>query len=149
MTLTLHNLTASSGTAAKRKRVGRGNGSGHGTYATRGLKGQKARSGVTNLKRLGLKKMLLSTPKLRGFKSLRPGSQAVSLAAISLKFSNGAKIDRAALKRAGLITHIEQRVKILNQGELTLDQLTFVGVKASAAAAEKITARGGQLLERW
>jgi large subunit ribosomal protein L15 len=53
--LTLNSIKKAKGSAKGRKRVGRGNASGHGTYSTRGLKGQKSRSGVSGLKRLGMK----------------------------------------------------------------------------------------------
>jgi len=68
----LHNLIAISKTSCK-KRKGRGNASGKGTYASRGLKGQRARSGGrSGLKRRSLMRQLIKkTPKIGGFKSLR------------------------------------------------------------------------------
>jgi len=69
MALQAQQLKPATGSTKKRKRVGRGNSSGHGTYSTRGLKGQKSRSGVSGLKRLGMRQVLLRTPKYKGFKS--------------------------------------------------------------------------------
>ena len=72
MKIKLHNLTALPKTPRK-KRVGRGNASGKGTYASRGLKGQKARSGGrSGLRRRSLMQQLIKkTPKIGGFKSLK------------------------------------------------------------------------------
>ena len=86
MSLSLHTIKPSKGAAKKRKRVGRGNASGHGTYSTRGLKGQKSRSGVSGLKRLGLKMTLSRIPKKRGFKSPKAKNQVVNLTDINENF---------------------------------------------------------------
>jgi len=140
MTLTLHNLSSQRGAGQKRKRVGRGNASGHGTYSTRGLKGQKSRSGVSGLKRLGMKKQLLAIPKLRGFKSHHPKNQVVNLVSINERFQDGQKINPRSLLAAGLIAKIKEPVKILARGQLTLKQLTFEGVIFSRAAAAQLPA---------
>jgi large subunit ribosomal protein L15 len=95
MALSLSNLKKSKLAFKKRKRVGRGNASGHGTYSTRGLKGQKSRSGVSGLKRLGMKKQLLAVPKRRGFVSRHPKAQPVSLLALTKAFKDGALINRS------------------------------------------------------
>jgi len=71
--ITLDNLKPNKGAKKNRKRVGRGNASGSGNYSGKGMKGQKSRSGVTNLKRIGLKATLFSIPKKRGFKSGKCG----------------------------------------------------------------------------
>jgi len=63
----------------RRKVLGRGDSSGHGSYSTQGAKGQKARSGVGGLKKLGMRHIILSTPKLRGFRSARAKDQVVNL----------------------------------------------------------------------
>ncbi len=74
MTLSMHTLRPSKGSKSKPKRVGRGNASGKGTTAGRGGKGQTARSGGRNkLKLLGMRHLMLQTPKLRGFKSTHDG----------------------------------------------------------------------------
>ena len=66
MALSLHTIKKPKANSKKRKRIGRGNASGHGTYAGKGQKGQNARSGVSGLKRKGMKQVLLRTPKKRG-----------------------------------------------------------------------------------
>lgn len=131
MSLTLHTIKPKTGSTKKRKRVGRGNASGHGTYSTRGLKGQKSRSGVSNLKRLGMRQQLLQVPKERGFKSDKAKNQPVNLIDINIKFKDGDEISPKTLLRKNLIKNTEAPVKILGKGELTLKNLTFKGVKMS------------------
>lgn len=141
MTLSLSNLKTHRSASKKRKRVGRGNASGHGTYSTRGLKGQKSRSGVSGLKRLGMRKLLLSIPKKRGFRSYQAKAQIVDLQAISAVFHDGAHINPKSLAAAGLIMS-GNKVKILDRGEFKLKNVSFERVMVSKVAAEKIKAAG-------
>ena len=134
----MHTIRPASGAARKRKRVGRGNASGHGTYSSRGQKGQKARSGVSNLKRLGMKQVLLRTPKIRGFKSKKPKNQPVNFDAISAVFKDGDEITPKTLLKAGLIDSAEKPVKILAKGGLKLKNLKFKGVKMSENASQRL-----------
>lgn len=145
MALSLHTLRPAKGATQKRKRVGRGNASGHGTTATRGQKGQRSRSGVSNLKRLGLKKMILSVPKTRGFKSLKPKNQAVNLSDLSRAFEKGALVNPMSLFAVGLISSVATPVKILAKGELTVADLVFEGVLMSETAAKSIKDNGGTI----
>ena len=104
MSLSLHTIKPAKGAIKRKKRIGRGNASGHGSYSTRGLKGQRSRSGGRNkLKRLGFKKILAQTPKMRGFKSGKPKNQAVNLEALNKVFTAGAKINVKSLLKAGLV----------------------------------------------
>jgi large subunit ribosomal protein L15 len=121
----------------RRKRVGRGNASGHGTYSTRGLKGQKSRSGVSNLKRLGMRMQLLQTPKIRGFKSDKLKNQAVSVKAINASFKDGEVVSLLTLKERGLIANSKVPAKILGKEILTV-KVTFSGVKLSASVAAQV-----------
>ncbi len=141
MPLSLHTIKPARGATKRRKRVGRGNASGHGNYSGRGLKGQKARSGVSNLKRLGMRQMLLQTPKTRGFKSGKPKNQAVNLKAINKNFKEGESVNPKTLLKKGLIAKIKLPVKILGQGKLTVKGLKFEGVKMSEGAKEKLEVR--------
>jgi len=141
MTLSLHTIKPAKGSTKNRKRVGRGNASGHGTYATRGLKGQKSRSGVSGLKRLGLKMTLARLPKKRGFRSLKPKFQVVNLFLINDNFKDGDEISVKSLFKKGLIQDIKSSVKILGNGELKLKNLKFKGVKFSKKADDKIEKR--------
>ena len=144
--LTLHTIQPAKGATKKRKRVGRGNASGHGTYSGRGLKGQKSRSGgKSGLKRMGMKHMLLQTPKLRGFKSDKPKNQVVNLAALNAAFSAGALVNPRSLLKAGLIASASAPVKILGTGELKIKKLQFTHVKVSDSAKAQIKKTGGEL----
>src|SRR4030042_729014 len=88
MAISIETLKPGKGATRKRKRVGRGNASGHGTYSTRGQKGQKSRSGVSNLRRLGMRQMLLRTPKKRGFKSMYAKDKVINVSELNLYFKD-------------------------------------------------------------
>lgn len=135
--LSLNEIKKTKGTSQKRKRVGRGNSSGHGTYSTRGLKGQKSRSGVSNLKRLGMKMQLLQTPKSRGFKSIKPKNQVVSVKAINSNFKDGEIVNITNLLAKGLIIKKDLPVKILGKEKLTV-KVTLEGVKMSESVAGQL-----------
>lgn len=143
MILSLNQLKPAQGSKKKKKRVGRGNSSGHGTYATRGLKGQRSRSGgKSGLKRLGFRTVLRSTPKLRGFKSLKAKPTIVNLVTLEEKFSEGAVINPLFLKKNKLIDKINLGVKILGEGKLT-KKFIFENCQFSGSAREKILKAGG------
>lgn len=145
MSLNIHTIKKPKGSSQKRKRVGRGNASGTGTYSGRGLKGQKARSGVSNLKRLGMKQVLLRTPKVRGFKSLQAKNQVVNLVDINRNFKDGDKIDFNALLAKKLVDKNGQPVKLLGQGQLTVKNLAVSGILLSQSAQEQIEKQGGAI----
>lgn len=139
MELSLHNLK---GTNKKKKRVGRGNASGRGTYSTRGIKGQRSRSGGKGgLKRLGLRQMLFATPKIRGFKSAKPKNQVVNLSSLNASFKEGDDINPKTLLKAKLINNIKLPIKILGEGSLKLKKLKFNSVKMSESVRNKIGAK--------
>lgn len=145
--LSLSNLKPAKNSAHREKRVGRGNASGHGSYSTRGIKGQRSRTGGRNkLKRLGFKKILAQTPKNRGFKSAKPKNQIVNLKDINQFFSDGAKIDAMSLLKADLVEFSAEPIKILGEGELKLKNLKFTGVKLSASAKAQVEKLGGKIL---
>lgn len=135
--LSLNTIKKAKGSAKKIKRIGRGNASGHGTYSTKGLKGQKARSGVSNLKRLGMRKQLLSTPKVRGFKSDKPKNQVVSVKTINGNFKDGEIVSPVILAVKKLINSAELPVKILGKEKLTV-KVTFEKVGLSESVKNQI-----------
>lgn len=137
--LSLNNIKRATGATKNRKRVGRGNASGHGTYSTKGMKGQKARSGVSNLKRLGMRRQLLQSPKLRGFKSLQAKNQIVSVSAINSNFKDGETVNPEALFLKDLVKSAATSVKILGKEKLTV-KVKFEKVKMSASLKEQISA---------
>lgn len=134
--LSLNTIKQAKGSAKKIKRVGRGNASGHGTYSTRGQKGQKSRSGVSGLKRLGMKKMLLQIPKARGFKSLNPKNQVVSIKAINSNFKDGEIVNAENLAIKNLISSTVLPVKILGKEKLTV-KVKFEGIKMSGSVKDQ------------
>jgi large subunit ribosomal protein L15 len=135
--LSLNTLKKTKGSSKKIKRVGRGNASGHGTYSTRGLKGQKSRSGVSNLKRLGMRKQLLAVPKSRGFKSLKPKNQAISVRVINNNFKDGEIVNPSILAEKKLISSVDKPVKILGKEKLTV-KVTFEKVLMSESVKEQL-----------
>lgn len=135
--LSLNTIAKSKGSAKKIKRVGRGNASGHGTYSTRGLKGQKSRSGVSGLKRLGMKKQLLQIPKARGFRSLQPKNQVVSLKAVNQHFKDGETVSPETLAEKKLISKTAIPVKILGKEKLTV-KVKFEKIKMSDGVKKQL-----------
>jgi large subunit ribosomal protein L15 len=121
--LSLSNIKAKKG-QKKAKCVGRGHGCGLGCYSGHGQKGQRSRSGVSGLKRLGMRPRILQTPKLRGFNSFHPKNQIVSIKDINANFKDGDKVTAAALFKKGLINRTNQPTKILGKDKLAV-KVTF------------------------
>ncbi len=132
---------------SKRKRVGRGNGSGHGTYSTRGMKGQSARSGGRRRPGFegGQTPYLRRLPKLKGFKNPnRVEFQAVNIGDLNV-FDDKATVDKAALYEKNLIAKKNRPVKLLGgKGELE-KTLTIKVDKASASAIKAVEAKKGKV----
>ncbi len=142
MALTLHTIKPFSGSKKKVKRVGRGLGS-TGTYSGRGQKGQKARSGGRGgLKLLGMRRIIMSTPKLRGFKSPHPKMVAVNVGDLEKKFNDGERVTPKTLLEKGLVGKMKAMVKILGEGEFK-KKLIIEDCAVSASAKEKIEKAGG------
>ena len=139
----LNTLKPAIGSTKNRKRIGRGIGSGHGKTATKGHKGQKARSGgnVEPGFEGGQMPMQRRLPK-RGFNPLnRKEYSLVNLGQMEV-FEAGQSVDVEALLKSGLIGKVRDGVKILANGDLT-KALTVKAHKFSAAAKAKIVAAGG------
>ena len=144
MALGFHNIKPAKGAKTARKRVGRGLGS-KGTYSGRGGKGQTARSGVSGLRRLGMKRTILAQPKMRGFRSLETKAAVVNVAALAKHFDGSKIITLASLKEAGLVPASARKVKVLSVGDVTA-AYTIKGCSVSATAKEKIEKAGGKIL---
>jgi large subunit ribosomal protein L15 len=140
----LHDLKYRPGAKHRRKRLGQGEGSGHGKTSGRGGKGQTARSGSSI--RVGFEggqmPLIRRMPK-RGFNNARHTVDfiPVNLDALN-RFDDGARVDAAALRGAGLANGRLPRIKILGTGELTR-KLTVSAHAFSASARSKIEAKGG------
>ncbi len=138
--LSLHTLPSLPG--KKRQRVGRGNSS-SGNYSGRGMKGQRARSGGKGgLKLRGIKQSMMAIPKLRGFKSIHPKPQVVSLATLEKMHQPGDTVTVTSLHAAGLIANPKRAVKVLASGKLS-KALTVQLQQASATAKQAIEKAGG------
>jgi len=141
----MHNMQPSKGAKKSVKRLGRGNATGKGTTAGRGQKGQRARSGGrSGLKLLGMRQLMLSTPKLRGFKSLNRPIGEVSLSDLNKAYSDGDTVSLQSLRKLGLISQETRKAKVLANGTLG-KRLTIKGVAVSEKAKEKIAAAGGSV----
>ena len=141
----LHELSPQEGSTKKNFRKGRGAGSGNGKTAGKGHKGQNARSGggVRPGFEGGQLPLYRKLPK-RGFKNYLFGNQYVIVNVQSLnKFEDGEVVDSAALLAKGVITKVNDGVKVLGEGEIT-KKLTVKAAVFSASAKEKIEAVGGK-----
>ena len=140
----LHDLTPAPGSTKNRKRVGRGNSSGHGTTSGRGQKGQWARSGggVRGGCEGGQMPLARRIPK-RGFNNIfaKP-LEAVNVSVLE-KFEDGAVVTANDLLDKGILSKCEYGVKILGEGSLT-KKLTVQASAFSASAKAKIEEAGGK-----
>jgi len=136
------------GSKRSRKRVGRGDGSGHGTYSGRGCKGQKSRSGH-NIPRgfeggqLPLTKRL---PQKRGFVNIfRTEYSLVNLDKLNV-FEAGSEVTPEKLAAAGVVKSLRYPIKILARGNIN-HPIVIRANKFSATAKAKIEAAGGKVEE--
>ena len=140
----LHELSPAPGSVREVKRIGRGHGSGQGKTAGKGHKGQKARAGRGMRPGFEGGQMPLQRriPK-RGFNNIFATNYAIINIAALNKFEDGAVVDTAALKAAGLIKDSKDGVKVLGNGELA-KKLTVQVAAYSESAKAKIEAAGGK-----
>lgn len=142
--MTLIKLKSNQGARTAKKRLGRGNGSGLGTYSGKGMKGQNARSGGNRRPGFegGQTPFIQRMPKLKGFKNPnKEEMQVVNVKDLEM-FNAGDTVDRDALILKGLVAKKNLPVKILGDGELT-KKLTVKVDSVSKSAEEKIKKAGG------
>ena len=145
----LDELSSPNGARKGRKRVGRGTGSGQGTYAGRGRKGQGARSGGVKGPYFegGQLPLVRRLPHKRGFVNInREEISEVNLDRLSEAFDAGADVTVDAMVAAGLIKSAKAPVKVLGRGEIN-KPLTVRAHRFSASARAKIEAAGGRIEE--
>ena len=146
----LNELSDNAGATKRRKRIGRGPGSGTGKMGGRGIKGQNSRSGVAiNGFEGGQMPLYMRLPK-RGFNNYNAKTHAVVNLGLLQKFIDAKKIDakkpitEAVLVESGLVTRVKDGVRILGKGEITSKvDLTVTGASKSAIAA--VEKAGGTL----
>jgi len=144
----LETITPSPGSRKARKRVGRGDGSGHGTYSGRGCKGQKSRAGYRMKPGFegGQLPLIKRLPRKRGFTNIfRIEYSVVNLTRLNV-FEPGSEVDLEKLITAGIVKSLRRPVKILGEGDIDRP-LTVKAHKFSAAARTKIEAAGGTVEE--
>ena len=146
----LHEIKPAPGSTKRRKVVGRGRGSGHGTTAGRGGKGQTARTGssIPAWFEGGQMPLIRRLPK-RGFTNIFKKNYAIINIEILDRFESDQEVTPALLVSQGLIRSRNDGVKVLGTGALT-KTLTVHAHKFSQSAAAKIEAAGGkvQVIER-
>ncbi|MDO4807103.1 MAG: 50S ribosomal protein L15 [Coriobacteriales bacterium] len=143
----LNDLRPAEGSTKSRKRIGRGNASGHGTTAGRGTKGQLSRSGGGKGAGFegGQQPLAMRLPKLPGFINHgRIEYVPVNVSRLDAIFADGDVVDAEALVAKGVIKHDYIPVKVLGDGEIA-KALTVRVDKVSATAQSKIEAAGGKV----
>ena len=150
----LHNLKPAKGSTHRRKRVGRGEGSGVGKTSGRGQKGAGARAGSKSRTAFegGQNPIQRRMRKLRGphmkksmpFEKFRTHTQPVNLRDLDARFDAGAEVTPDSLRAAGLATRRNVPIKVLGEGELE-KALTVHAHGFSASAREKIESAGGSV----
>lgn len=150
MSMNLSELHAVPGSRPRRRRLGRGHGSGRGKTAGRGTKGQNARAGggVAGYFEGGQNSLVHRMPVRRGFRFPNVPNRPPKPATVNLRqlsqFEANQTVDLAALVAANLVEKSARRVKVLADGELS-HPLNVVLHQFSASAREKIEAAGGKV----
>ena len=147
----LNELSDNPGAAKKRKRIGRGPGSGTGSMGGRGMKGQKSRSGVAIKGFEGGQMPIHRRMPKRGFNNIHAKKFAVTNLGNIQAFIDAGKldakatIDEAALVGCGLIRRKLDGVRVLGRGDLTSKGLKIEVAGASKSAIAAVEAAGGSL----
>ena len=149
----IHEITEMAGRNKRRKRIGRGHGSGHGKTSGRGHKGAGSRSGfngstASRATREGGQNPWYARLAKIGFSNaqFRTDYSVVNIRSLDARFEDGAEINPDSLVRAGLIRDTKLPVKILAHGETT-KRFVITAAKFSGAARDKIAAAGGTATE--
>lgn len=143
----LNDIKPKKGALKNRRRVGRGNASGHGTYSGRGCKGQGQRKSgnVRPGFEGGQTPLIQRLPKLKGFKNINKiYYQIVNISSLNV-YKDGEEVNIESLLDKRLISKKDIPVKILGNGKLDR-KLTVKVHKISSSAIEKISKAGGKVL---
>ena len=143
-----HELRPPRGAKRPRKRIGRGNASGHGTYSGRGIKGQQARSGSgpSHAFEGGQTPLVRRLPRRRGFHNpFRVAYTPVNLRDLA-KFPADSEVTPESLREMGVVRSARRPVKLLGDGDLSVALMVRTH-RVSAAARAKIEAAGGTVEE--
>ena len=143
-----HELRPPRGAKKNRRRVGRGDSSGFGSYSGRGMKGQKSRTGggVRPSFEGGQLPLSKKLPKIRGFTNIfRKRYSVVNVDRLAV-FPSESEVTPEALSDAGILRNLNNPIKILGRGELNVP-LVVSAHKFSASARQQIEAAGGSVRE--
>jgi len=140
--MNLSELAPADGSTHRRKRIGRGIGSGHGKTSTRGHKGDRARGGVRPGFEGGQTPLHRRLPHFRGFTALNKKEFAIVNLSDLERFDDGVVVTPELLLSSRVVGAIKDGVKILGKGELT-KKLTVQAHHFSKSAQDKITELGG------
>jgi len=141
-------LRPPSGARQSRKRLGRGDGSGHGSFSGRGMKGQNSRSGggVRPGFEGGQIPLIKGLPSMRGFTNIfRTFYSVVNLHRLSV-FPPDTEVTPRAMLNAGLVKNLRKPIKVLGRGEIETP-LVVQAHGFSESARRKIEAAGGRVKE--
>jgi large subunit ribosomal protein L15 len=139
----LHELRPPKGSNTRRKRVGRGVGSGHGKTSCRGMNGQKARGSVPPGFEGGQTPLHKRLPQKRGFTNrFRKEYAIVNLSRLAEKFEAGSEVTPEILLERRIVRDLKDGIKILGVGDLS-HPLTVRAHRFSKSAEEKLRAAGG------
>lgn len=140
-----HSIKSKHGARRTSAAVGRGHGSGLGTTAGRGQKGQRARSGGRHkLAYFGSKALIASMPKLRGFKSQHAKDVTITLNQLQRAFADGTIVTKEELLKAKLLVTAKKQPKIVGNTKLE-KKFTISGIPTTAGAKAAIEAAGGSV----
>lgn len=141
-------LSTTLGSRRGRKRVGRGDGSGHGTYSGRGVKGQKSRSGFSRKRGFegGQLPLIKRLPQKRGFTNIFKTEYSLVNIGMLDRFEAGSEVTPERLVEAGVVKSLGKPIKILARGDIG-QPLSVKANAFSTAAKAKIEAAGGKVKE--
>ena len=142
----LHEISQTSGTKSMRKRIGRGNGSGKGTYSGRGLKGQKQRESIKPLFEGGQTPLIKRLPHMRGFNNLFKISYIPVNLDILNSFDDGSEVNVESLVDKKVLRNRKSLVKVLGRGNLS-KKLIVSAHSFSVNAEKKIKKVGGEVIK--
>ena len=147
MTMQNHTLSSAGSKTRKRKRIGRGDASGNGSYSGKGMKGQKSRSGggVRPGFEGGQLPLIKRLPSLRGFTNIfKTQYHAVNLDTILKMYPNGGDVSPGTLVETGVLKEQKLPLKVLGRGEINVN-LKVSAHKFTKSAKEKIETAGGTI----
>ena len=147
MTMQNHTLSSAGSKTRKRKRIGRGDASGNGSYSGKGMKGQKSRSGggVRPGFEGGQLPLIKRLPSLRGFTNIfKTQYHAVNLDTILKMYPNGGDVSPGTLVENGVLKDQKLPLKVLGRGEINVN-LKVSAHKFTKSAKQKIETAGGTI----